>query len=537
MSPTPSSLSTEALLTKVGDAAAQPSREETGGPVATHVLRQAVRRLEIVCISVIVGVVVIWFGGNLARGSLGQEFQKAEQWAPPTGILVASLAMILLARSRRFRPETIVRIGLVYQVVVSYGLAASVVLEGFRGATLDQIDSDRVGMGPVGNWMMFFTILVPTRPREALVGLLVSAAATPIMYALEVRAGAAPAIPLQSFYFVFVQPYLVSTVFSYIAARVVHQLGVEVRRAHELGSYRLDALLGRGGMGEVWRASHRTLARPAAIKLIRRDALGNDAAAAELASARFEREAQVIANLQSPHTVQLYDFGTTDDGTLYYVMELLDGVDLDNLVRTHGPLPAERAVHILTQVCASLNEAHRRGVVHRDVKPANIYLCREAFEHDVAKVLDFGLVKQVSAGADALRLTRADVVAGTPAYMAPEMALGRDTVDARADLYALGCVAFWLLTGRLVFEGDTANAMIVAHVKDDPPRPSAHTELPIPDALERLVLDCLEKDPAARPQTAEQVAARLRVVTLERPWTPELAERWWTAHHPEGASA
>jgi serine/threonine-protein kinase len=239
---------------------------------------------------------------------------------------------------------------------------------------------------------VFFTVLVPVRPREALLALLASAAATPALYAAQVRAGAAPALPAASFYLIFVQPYLVVTVLSYVAARVVHHLGVEVRRAHELGSYRLDELLGRGGMGEVWRASHHTLARPAAIKLVRQDALGGDPAAAELAAIRFEREAQVIANLQSPHTVRLYDFGRTDDGTLYYVMELLDGVDLDRLVREHGPLPPERAVHILHHVCASLNEAHRRGVVHRDVKPANIYLCQEAFEHDVEMVLDFGLV-------------------------------------------------------------------------------------------------------------------------------------------------
>jgi serine/threonine-protein kinase len=342
--------------------------------------------------------------------------------------------------------------------------------------------------------MLFFAILVPAPPREALVALLLSASAVPLTYIFEMEAGHAPLIPGGVFFYIFVLPYLVTTLFAYIAARIVHHLGVEVRRAQELGSYRLETLLGRGGMGEVWRASHHMLARPAAVKLIRRDALGLDPDATALAAARFAREAQVIASLRSPHTGALYDFGATDDGTLYYVMELLDGVDLEHLVRQHA-LPAERVVHILTQLCASLDEAHRRGLVHRDVKPANIYLCREAFDHDVVKLLDFGLVRQHAPDAEveALLHTRGDTIAGTAAYMAPEMALGGTEIDGRADLYAVGCVGFWLLTGRLVFEADTPMATIVMHVRESPPSPSAHTELPVPQAFDRLILDCRER--------------------------------------------
>ena len=210
-------------------------------------------------------------------------------------------------------------------------------------------------------------------------------------------------------------------------------MGREVVRARELGSYRLEERLGQGGMGEVWRARHRMLARPAAIKLIRRDALASDPASAEVAATRFEREAQVIASLQSPHTVELYDFGRTEDGALYYVMELLDGVDLDAFVRRFGPLPAERVVYLLCQACSSLAELHRRGLVHRDIKPANIYLCRRGIEHDVVKVLDFGLVKQLAPAelAKSRALTRTDAVAGTPDYMAPEMAMGNRRGRAR----------------------------------------------------------------------------------------------------------
>jgi eukaryotic-like serine/threonine-protein kinase len=311
--------------------------------------------------------------------------------------------------------------------------------------------------------------------------------------------------------------------------------GFEVRRADELGSYRLEALLGRGGMGEVWRASHRVLARPAAVKLIRPDSLGDDASSVGV---RFEREAQAIASLQSPNTVALYDFGSTQDGMLFYVMELLDGVDLEELVRQYGPLPAGRVTHLIRQACASLAEAHVRGIIHRDIKPANIYLCRHALEHDVVKILDFGLVRRLASNGSASGAvaTNRDLVAGTPAYLAPESIM-EGVVDGRADLYALGCVAFWLLTGRVVFETPTATATLVAHARDAPPRPSSLAPFPLPAALDQLVLDCLAKDPAARPQSAEVLADRLATIHFPRPWTPVAAAQWWATNRPPRDSA
>ena len=290
--------------------------------------------------------------------------------------------------------------------------------------------------------------------------LLASATAVPLSYLAQVPSHLAPALPAHTFGLIFVLPYLVVAGMSYIATRVVNRLGVEVRRAYDLGSYRLEALLGRGGMGEVWRASHLMLARPAAIKLIRPESLGGEPG---MAAARFEREAQAIASLQSPNTIALYDFGSTQDGTLFYVMELLDGVDLEELVRQHGPLPAERVTYILRQACGSLAEAHARSIIHRDIKPANIYLCRRALDHDVVKILDFGLVRRLTsdtAGGKGL-VTNPELIAGTPAYLAPEIALG-GVVDGRADLYALGCVAFWLLTGRVVFQAATVAAVLVS---------------------------------------------------------------------------
>jgi serine/threonine-protein kinase len=408
----------------------------------------------------------------------------------------------------------------------------------FEGLNASDLTNDRIGVNGVVPWTMFFTVLVPARPREALIALVVSNAFVPLLYLQQVHVGSAPALRVGDFVPIFVLPYVANIVLSYVAARVIHSLGVEVRRAHDLGSYRLEVLLGRGGMGEVWRASHRMLARPAAIKLIRRDTLARDPAMAATAVDRFEREAQVIASLQSPHTVALYDFGVTDDGSLFYVMELLEGVNLEMLVRKFGPLAPERVVYLLQQACSSLAEAHHRGLVHRDIKPANIYLCHRGLEHDVVKVLDFGIVKKVVTddGPAARELTRANDVAGTPDYMAPEIAMGAGNVDGRADIYALGCVAFWLLTGRPVFEEKTPMAAIIAHVNRQPIPPSTATEFEIPAALDQIVLDCLAKDPGARPVTADALSARLAAISFTRPWTEQSALRWWEAYRPSSAS-
>ncbi len=227
-----------------------------------------------------------------------------------------------------------------------------------------------------------------------------------------------------------------------VVSHVVTRLGRQVAKARDMGSYQLGELLGRGGMGEVYRATHRMLARPAAIKLMRPEMLGMlDGESAHLAAVRFRREAEAAARLRSPHTVELYDFGVTDDETHYFVMELLDGMDLESMVRRYGPLPAGRVIHVVRQVCESLEEAHTAGLVHRDIKPANIHLGRLGLRYDFAKVLNFGLVKSIgSAGTEDTAATSAGLTPGTPAYMAPEIAMGGG-VDGRADLYALGCVA------------------------------------------------------------------------------------------------
>ena len=304
------------------------------------------------------------------------------------------------------------------------------------------------------------------------------------------------------------------------------------------GSYELLEPLGQGGMGEVWRARHAQLERPAAVKRIRAELLvaGGEDAATVLR--RFRREVQATSALRSPHTVAVYDYGTADDGAFYYAMELLEGLDLRTLVERHGPLPPERAVHFLLQACDSLAEAHAAGLTHRDVKPANLFVCKLGLVHDFVKVLDFGLVKPApGSGLAETQLTVGAAAMGSPAFMPPEVAEGAATVDARSDVYSLGCVAYWLLTGRLVFEADTAMRMLMDHVGREPAAPSGRATQPLPRELDEVVLRCLRKKPEDRPQNARETAALLRKVPLGRPWTDERAEAWWVAMAARQAAA
>jgi len=250
---------------------------------------------------------------------------------------------------------------------------------------------------------------------------------------------------------------------------------------------------------------------------------------------RFEREAQATAALSSPHTIRLFDFGVTSDRTFYYVMELLAGRDLESLVREFGPVPAERAMFLLRQACHSLADAHARGLVHRDVTPANIYACRMGLEYDFVKVLDFGLVKfnQQSVMGQTL-MTGQHMTTGTPAFMAPEMILGGQ-VDQRADVYALGCVAYFLLTGQLVFEADTPMKMFLEHLQTTPLPPSQRTEMPIPRELDRIVMSCLAKDPSLRPRDAEELLYLLRRIQIGEEWDNDIARGWWQTHLVEFA--
>jgi serine/threonine-protein kinase len=302
-----------------------------------------------------------------------------------------------------------------------------------------------------------------------------------------------------------------------------------------MGSYVLGDLIGAGGMGEVWQATHRFLVRPAAIKLIRPAVLGAvTKPQRDTLVERFRREARAAANLRSPHTIQLYDFGVASDGTFYYVMELLNGMDLQTMVSTHGPLPAARTIYLLQQACESLAEAHERGLVHRDIKPANIQVCRMGQYFDYVKVLDFGLVKTHGpAGEVDPGLTAPNTVTGTPAYLSPESALG-EPVDQRTDIYALGCVAYWMLTGRYVFTGNSPMQIVARHVNTAPAPPSTHSAFDISPGLDELVLACLKKKSSDRPSTARELCDRLGECDVETAWTREDARGWWeTRMEPE----
>jgi serine/threonine-protein kinase len=295
-----------------------------------------------------------------------------------------------------------------------------------------------------------------------------------------------------------------------------------------MGGYHLLERIGQGGMGEIWRAEHRMLARPAAIKLIRPDA--RFGGGMPEAASRFESEAKAIAALRSPHTVAIYDFGSAAGGRLYYAMELLDGYDAETLVRRFGPLPPERAVHLIRQACDALEEVHRAGMVHRDIKPANIFVCRYGLELDFVKVLDFGLVTTSGGLADTGRRSSSDVIAGTPAYLAPEVLLGGEA-DWRADIYSLGCVGFFLLTGKPVF--DNPDGPFLEPGRETAMPPSRRSTIPISKELDELIVACLAEDPKDRPQTAQELSDRLALLGLERDWSPRRREVWWRDHSPD----
>ena len=300
------------------------------------------------------------------------------------------------------------------------------------------------------------------------------------------------------------------------------------------GQYTLKHKIAQGGMGEVWIADHNLLARRAAVKLIRsrkRENGGNGGA--RRTHELFVREAQAIASLRSPHTVELYEFGLTRAGHYYYAMEYLEDLDLDRLINEHGPLPAERVVFLLQQVCSSLHEAHRSGLVHGDIKPANILCCCMGGSYDFVKVLDFGLVKSDRSQDLSNEPTLDAVTPGTPAFMPPEIALGGEQIDGRADIYALGCVGYFLLTGTPVFMADTPVATVVQHVQKRPEPPSLRTEMVIPEALERIILQCLEKNVEDRFQSAEELSWALAAVPLRRSWDNARAADWWQLNEPE----
>lgn len=313
---------------------------------------------------------------------------------------------------------------------------------------------------------------------------------------------------------------VIASIIAVGGVRTINTLRRQAFEARQLGQYRLKQLLGAGGMGEVHLAEHVLLKRPCALKLIHPDKAGNPNTLA-----RFEREVQATATLSHWNTVEIFDYGRTDDGTFYYVMEYLPGLNLHQLVEMFGPLPSERAIHLLMQTCDALSEAHARGLVHRDIKPGNIFAAHRGGVYDVAKLLDFGLVKPIAEIGSESGVTQEGMIAGSPLFMSPEQATA-DKIDARSDIYSLGAVAYFLLTGRPPFDDDKPIKILMAHATQEPTPPS-RLNPEIPPDLERIILKCLAKSPDDRFDSARALRTALSECQSAGHWTRESAAGWW----------
>ncbi len=436
--------------------------------------------------------------------------------------IALSLALFGVTKLPRVPAHNVADLGNVYLFVIC--LALGILRHSQASSASDLLRQ----VSPVVIPLLAFGALIPTVPGKALAVMLVGAAMDPLglmMMRAHTHYSASELVVVVS------SPILAALVAQQIS-KVVHHLTEGIVKAREVGSYKLVERLGVGGMAEVWRANHRMLRRPAAVKLIRPKVLVDHGPAdSERLLRLFTREVRTTASLRSPHTIQVYDFGITREGAFYYVMELLDGIDLMTLVERFGPQPPERIASLMKQVCHSLREAHEQNFVHRDIKPANILTCSVGGDYDFVKVLDFGLVLDRHLTSEELEDEKQFV--GTPAVMAPEMLRFQAPVDARADLYALGCVGYWLLTGKRVFEAQTRADMLVMHAHQKPVLPSKRIDRPLHPGLEALVMQCLEKNPNKRPQTARELSDALGALQFDHPWTDERARLWWKQNRPE----
>lgn len=483
------------------------------GGLPAELLASSVRRLGWVALIYAAFFIIL---NGLYRSYYGEQ-HTAVYDVLLAGAVGLGLGMFGLVRWSGWPAARLLHVGLAFQVAGGLLIAA--------GEHARPWPVELRGYSALCIWLPIFALLVPAARGPAAAASFLTAAMSPLGLGLNIwLRGVPPPAPAQL-------PMLLTPVFLVAGAavflsRTLYQLGLTVARERQMGSYQLLEPLGAGGMGEVWRAKHRLLAREAAIKIIH--PAGPSAAAAPVVRQRFEREARAIAALESPHTITLFDYGLTERQQLYYVMELVRGLDLEELVRRTGPVAPERAAYLLAQVCASLEEAHRAGLTHRDIKPRNIIAGQLGAEADFVKVLDFGLVKTLADGEET-QLTQQNATTGTPAYMAPEMALGQP-VDGRTDLYSLGCVGYWLLTGQTVFPAKAVTAVLMDHVRTRPVPPSERVETAVPAALEGLILGCLEKEPGARPASAGELRRALE--PLAAGWDRERAREWWRTHAP-----
>ena len=380
----------------------------------------------------------------------------------------------------------------------------------------------------IGGWMLLifcYALFVPNNWRRAAVVIAVLGA-LPLTVTMAVYSTCghfATLVHTDLFRGTFVEQSMAMTITVVTAVAGVHSINSlrsQAFAAKQLGQYRLKERLGSGGMGEVYLAEHEMMKRPCAVKIIRPEKAGDPRALA-----RFEREVRTTAKLSHWNSIDIYDYGRTDDGTFYYVMEFLPGHNLGELVEQHGPLPPERIVHLMRQVCDALAEAHGMGLVHRDIKPANIYCALRGGLFDVAKLLDFGLVKPAAETRES-GLTQEGAITGSPLFMSPEQAMGADDVDPRSDLYSLGAVMYYMATGVPPFDDTSAMKVLVAHASQDPEPPRLRRP-DLPAELEEIILRCMEKRPEDRFQTVVELGAELRRVPTTGEWSSEIAAQWW----------
>ena len=511
--------------TKTHEGTGTLGRSRTAGPSTPRNARGAAAPLWLTGALAIVVVLVASFQ-VIVQGDFAAAFQLPIVRLSVLAVILTGAGLYAVQRFSLVYDATFRTLASAFGVVVAFALA---LVETSVPLAADHPVS---GVSAVAPWILFLGVVIPQTPVATLVGGLAAAAMWPAAYAINVGARGLSPVPWDH---LIVWPGInaLTAVLAALLRRQVDGPAAVRDPSAALGSYRLIAPIGEGGMGEVWKASHDMLARRAAIKLVRPNA-GAFTKQPTVWVERFRREANVIASLQSPHTIYLYDFGLSD-GQFYYVMELVDGISLQTLVTTFGPQPAARVRSILIQICSSLEEAHERGVIHRDLKPSNVMICQLALNHDFVKVLDFGLAKCAACEDLGAALTVEGTTAGTPGYIAPEVALGERHVDARADIYALGCVAYFLLTGTLVFPDSNPMSMAVKHVQATPDLPSSRTELPIPEELEMLVMRCLAKRPEDRPSSVREIADILSAQDFAV-WMENDAAEWWRRHLPRSSS-
>ncbi len=509
------------------------------------VLRDASRRLGWAALVYSVTFFLAFFGSSYSfhGGPLGDAVvapMGQKNMLLPTIVAAVSIAMgfavFALSRYSRMAPAKLLDLGLGFAVIGALGISMSQLWNAFPFWGEDVFGTvNYMGIPWECAWIIAFPVLAPNTPTKTLLASLAAASMGFVTVSLSRAFGPmSPDVPMSVFvaYFGF-STYLCAGI-AYVASRVIYRYGEHLSEAREIGSYQLEKPLGQGGMGEVWIAWHRLLARPAALKLIRPEVLRSRRLDQSAIVRRFEREARATAALKSNHTVGIYDFGTTEEGDFYYVMELLDGLDFNELVDRFGALPAGRVIYLLRQACHSLGDAHDAGLIHRDIKPSNLLTCHLGPDFDFVKVLDFGLVAlRGTHFGDATELTVEGQTAGTPAFMPPEVARGTADVDRRADIYALGCVAYWLLTGQRLFTDESPLAVIAHHLQTAPMPPSRRIELDVPPDLEQVVMSCLEKDRALRPTDAWELETRLATCEAATTWDERKAREWWETHLSE----